>query len=45
MLLTYTGPAVIGHSETIRTVASTSLRRHVAAVLAAQGGALLQACE
>lgn len=45
MALTYTGAAVIGYNETIRTVASTSLRRRVAEVLAAQGGAALQACE
>lgn len=44
MALTYTGAAVIGYNETIRTVASTSLRRRVTEVLAAQGGAALQAC-
>lgn len=45
MTLTYTGTAVIGYSETIRAVASTSLRRRVAEVLTTQGGAPLQACE
>lgn len=45
MALTYTGTAVIGYNETIRTVASTSLRRQVADELTAQDGALLQACE
>lgn len=37
MALTHTGTAVIGYSETIRAVASTSLRRWVALVLTAQG--------
>lgn len=45
MALTYTGAGVIGYNETIRTVARTSLRRRVAEVLTAQGGAALQACE
>lgn len=43
--LTDTGAAVIGHSETIGAIASASLGRRVAEELAAQGGALLQACE
>lgn len=35
MALTYTGTAVIGYGKTIRAIASTSLGRLVAEVLAA----------
>ncbi|KAA8581571.1 hypothetical protein FQN60_003152, partial [Etheostoma spectabile] len=43
--ITSVGTAIIGHSETIRAVARTSLRRRVAMELATQGRALRQACE
>lgn len=43
--LTYTGTTVVGYNEPIGTVANSTLRRRVAQVLTAQGGAALQACK
>lgn len=43
--LTYTGTTVVGNNEPIRAVANSTLRRRVAQVLTAQGGAALQTCK
>lgn len=43
--LTYAGTTVVGNNEPIRAVANSTLRRRVAQVLAAQGGAALQTCK
>lgn len=45
MALTDAGAAVVCYHETIGAVTGASLRRRVAEILTAQGGAAVQACE